>query len=262
MTEPADAAQGAASPGSSEPDEDRVQASASMEMPKRRRIANLQSWQVVLAAGVTVVGSLVGTLVTTYGASSSSGEGASEVPRAASQQTGSPAPPETAFATPSYLSIVSVSWLSVPPPPRERFVFNGTIGVSDGSETGIGRTVYDSIFVIARPAATAISSAQEWMVSPPARLLGDGRWVIYWTMDRPPANVIWTAVYITSAQPVGAQYFVKVGSSGKQEIVPYVPPGYWEGYEDVLKKYGLTGTFRQMSPYGIIAVSKPWSVRR
>lgn len=208
------------------------------------------------------MGSLVGTLVTIYGGSSPSVVRISELSPSTSPRIGYLASPETASATLGGVSITSVSWVSVPPPPRERFVFYGTGSNLDASGVRDGETTYDSIFVIARPAGASISSAQEWMVSPPARLIGNNKWVIYWTMDRPPANVAWTAVSVSSPEPVIAQYQITIGPSGKRMITPYVPPGYWQGYEEVLKKYGLTGTVRQMYPYVITDISRPWPGRR
>jgi hypothetical protein len=139
---------------------------------RSRRWRRLERWQVLLAAVVAAVASIVVALI------SLSPGGPAQV----SVTTTSPASPS--------LAITSELEQSHPPPPGRLYMWSGTVRNIPTAA---------SIFVIdklagAHATVTEGKDAPPWLVSPQASIAKNGTWTVTWVIAKPPATVRWIAV--------------------------------------------------------------------
>ncbi len=140
-------------------------------MPTRsrnRRWRRLERWQVLLAAVVAAVASIVVVLIGPLNGGSTP-----------INPPTSP-PPISATTSPAPLSIAITSEFEEPhsPPPGRLYMWSGTVR---------NLPTNASIFVIDKLTPT-------WLVSPAASISRNGIWAVSWVIPKPPATVRWIAV--------------------------------------------------------------------
>jgi hypothetical protein len=136
----------------------------------RAKNRRLERWQVLLAAAVTAVASVVVALLGLWG-----GGGPSPSPSASSSASSS--------VSQTVIAITSLSEQPLPPPPGKRYVF---AGIARNLPSG-----QSLIFVIG---AENNKASGPWLVSPYTAPSKDGRWTVHWDLPNPPAQVRWMAV--------------------------------------------------------------------
>jgi hypothetical protein len=143
---------------------------------RRPRKGKLQRWQVVLAAIIAAVASIVVALISSIGSSSNANT--------------SGLAPENAGISMLGVSAAITSFSSMPAPhTTEIYSFFGTV-------QGWSFVKQDNaeIFVVSRPANAAVSSPQQWLVSPPAQVFDGRKWVLHWRVSDPPPDSRWFAI--------------------------------------------------------------------
>ena len=141
----------------------------------RAKRTRLERWQVLLAAAVTAVASVVVALLGLW-------DGTEPSPRPSASSSG----PQTVVA------ITSWSERPLPPPPGKRYEF---MGIARNLPSG-----QPYIYVIA---AESNKSSGQWLASPPFVPTKDGRWKIQWDLPNPPAQARWMAVVWFETCPTG-----------------------------------------------------------
>ena len=151
---------------------------------KRKR---LDRWQVLLAAAVTAVASVVVALLGLW-----DGTGPSPRPSASSSGSPSPSPSVSSSGPQTVVAIISWSERPLPPPPGKRYEF-----------TGIARNLPSGQSFIYVIAAESNKASGQWLASPPFVPTEDGRWTIQWDLPNPPAQARWMAVVWIEGCPTG-----------------------------------------------------------
>jgi hypothetical protein len=151
-------------------------------MPPRsrsKRWRRLERWQVLLAAIIAAIASIVVAFVSLLpGGGPAPGDGSAPV----SSTAITPAPVS--------LAITSEFEQSHPPPPGRLYMWSGTVRHLPADA---------SIFVIARLPGGQVAVAegngsQPWLVSPQATISENGTWTVTWVIPKPPSTVQWIAV--------------------------------------------------------------------
>jgi hypothetical protein len=160
----------------------------------RLRSSRLQSWQVVLAAGITAFASIVAAHLTTGKAAI-----AVQVPKTIVQLPAVPAklPPQDYDG--SSIGITSITLNQRSSTSRARAVFRGVLyGWSRLPQADA------EIFILAEPPNLAsIDDGQSYrFTSPAADISEDGSWVVRWTLPAPPFHVRWVAILAIFPNPV------------------------------------------------------------
>lgn len=144
----------------------------------RAKSRRIERWQVLLAAAVTAVGSIVVALLGFW-------QGGGPSPSTSASSSGSPSPSPSASSAVSQTVIAITSWSErpLPPPPGRRYVF-----------TGIARNLPSGQSLIFVIAAENNKASGQWLVSPYTAPSNDGRWTVQWDLPNPPAQAQWMAV--------------------------------------------------------------------
>jgi hypothetical protein len=149
--------------------------------PKSKRWRRLERWQVLLAAVVAAVASIIVALV--------------NLP--SGQSAGSPHPTPSLMESSSSsgnLPVIAITGLSEQPsspPPSRRYTWDGTERnlPSDAAVFVIGK-----LSTTAAAAPQASTGSQPWLVSPQALISKNGTWTVTWIIPNPPSAVTWSAV--------------------------------------------------------------------
>jgi hypothetical protein len=148
--------------------------------PRGKRWRRLERWQVLLAAVVAAVASIIVTLV-------SLPNGQPNVP-----PPPTPSPSESSSSSnPLVVAITGLSEQPSAPPPSRRYRWNDIERNLPGDAL---------VFVIGKlsSATAAVSQAstgsQPWLVSPQALISKNGTWTVTWIIPNPPSVVTWSAV--------------------------------------------------------------------
>jgi hypothetical protein len=150
--------------------------------PTRRRSRRLERWQVLLAAVVAAVASIIVALISLHSGGTTS---------VSVTTTQSPSVTTTQSASVS-VAITSELERLHPPPPGRLYMWGGTVRNLPADA---------SIFVI----GTGENSGS-WLVSPKASMSRNGIWAVTWVIPKPPTSVQWTAVVqIPSTEPCPPQ---------------------------------------------------------
>jgi len=144
----------------------------------RAKSRRLERWQVLLAAAVAAVASVVVALLGHW-----DGGGPSPTPSASSSESPSASPSPSGSKSQTVVAITSWSERPLPPPPGKRYVF---AGIARNLPSG-----QSLIFVIA---AEPNMASGRWLVSPYTAPFKDGRWTVQWDLPNPPAQARWMAV--------------------------------------------------------------------
>src|SRR5262245_55910741 len=143
----------------------------------RAKRTRLERWQVLLAAAVTAVASVVVAVLGLW-----DGTGPSPRPSASTSGSPSPSPSVSSSGPQTVVAITSWSERTLPPPPGKRYEF---MGIARNMPSG-----QSFIYVIA---AESNKTSGQWLASPPFALFEDGRWTIRWDLPHPPAQARWMA---------------------------------------------------------------------
>jgi hypothetical protein len=139
--------------------------------------SRLEHWQIllgaVISAAISAIAILLAAHITAHSSSSGSGAGSN----------GAGQGPITHVK----ITITSIHGTKVSPPPEVRYVLRGTthdLWAYHGSPMS---QIYVIIFR-GHPAAR--------LVSPPAKLLANGDWVVHWLLHHPPADPLFCPVIL------------------------------------------------------------------
>jgi hypothetical protein len=204
--------------------------------------SRLQAWQGVVIASIAAAATVVAAWITAHDASPSASPNQNPTPSVQpTPARTSAAPQPDAAQGDSQFEAVITSFALAPShsPSGEVYVFRGTVAPYrlDG-----GR-----IFVIARrPAEPTASGASgsPWLVSPAARILGSGRWVVKWRLANPIPSATWTAVVVFLV-PVEPITITPAPMDTPFTLPPNPPPvgpviGRWHAAIGELRRHGLT----------------------
>lgn len=153
----------------------------------RAKRTRLERWQVLLAAAVTAVASVVVAFLGLWGDT-----GPSPGPSSSNSGSPSPSPSVSSSGPQTVVAIISWSERPLPPPPGKRYEF---MGIARNLPSG-----QSYIYVIA---AKSNKASGQWLASPPFVPAEDGRWKIRWDLPNPPAQARWTAVVWFESCPTG-----------------------------------------------------------
>lgn len=156
-----------------------------MARSRSRGWRRLERWQVLLAAAIAAVASIIVALI---GVPHGGSTGVSTTPPSVSPGVSAATPSGSGSLPKISVVITSLSEQSVPPPPGRLYVWSGTV---------LNQPTGSSIYIIAkRPGApqTPSQSSPAWLVSPPASVLKNGTWTLMWVIPKPPSAVQWIAV--------------------------------------------------------------------
>lgn len=155
-----------------------------------RRWRRLERWQVLLAAIVAGLATLVTALVSLLGGGPRGVTAQPPLAAASSPSAGTEAPRVS-------VAITGLHEQPFPPPPGRSYTWSGTVRNEPRNS---------SILVIAKrlgvqATGPAGKGSQSWLVSPGATISKAGSWTVTWVIPKPPSAVQWIAVVWTSLQP-------------------------------------------------------------
>lgn len=153
--------------------------------PRPSRTASAYRWQAAIAAAIAAVATVVAAVISTSG-------GSGDKPR----DSGNPGINSSA-ANHAQPVVTFTSWSEKPAkPPGKEYEFEGRV-----SDLPANYTVHVIIEVPRYgPRSPGASSPEpvgtEWLVSPAADVLRDGRWKLAWEVAHPPTGGRWVVVVL------------------------------------------------------------------